>query len=64
MQCNKTGHADGLASLLHDLDSPTEQRDRQPSAVAVLRLRTNSNLGRVRQVDHTASAGAARFTVA
>jgi hypothetical protein len=45
MQCNKTAHADGLASLLHDLVSPTELRDRQPRAVAVLRLRTKFEFG-------------------
>jgi hypothetical protein len=55
---NKIAPANGLASLLHDLIGATEQRDRQPSVVAVLRLRTNPNLGPVLQGHHAASAGA------
>ena len=64
MQCNKIATQIALASLLHDIVGAAEQRDRQPSVVAVLKLRTNSNLGRVLQEHHTDGAGTARFTVA
>ena len=47
MRCNKIARANALANLFHDLIGAIEQRDRQPSVVAVLRLRINTNLGPV-----------------
>ena len=61
MQCNKIARAKGLASLFHDLIGATEQRDGQPSVVAVLRLRTKSEFGSTTAGHHTASAGADPF---